>query len=513
MIQIPLTDADISFLKTRLIVEDYAGGYYYLNQVIQKAIPNQTDENARDQLLMTANWLVSAQSINNVDGSWVSEMVLNSMQYAVEQSGRNFTGAMYKNASNELARSVIKDFIAAKGVLPIQEVIDRDVQSAVKGLGLEAWQWGGTLGDVFPMWMGGLGHDFVEVPGDTFLEGMNNWTTVIVQNIVAIGMTFEKHLGNASMITPIAAKYLLEDLLIGDEKINISFPIVPGDGVGGGGAGGAGSGGNGGSGGVTSGSGYYGTGGGVPVTGSEESVGTIDISLESVGGLNYISPAQSAKMKCALESKSDPIILDLDGSGVSLSNPYLSSVHFDMNNDGSKIQTGWSGASEGIVVLDLNKNGEIDNISELISEFFGAPQGNNDTPSIKTFENSVSALRSLDSNNDMLFDIRDNSWEDIKVWIDSNQDGQSWTANSESIRKTSELYSLTDLGISQIDLSFKEQSSEKRNENDIIAFSSFTQNGTTKEAAAVNFTTLTYTEPETITTLGTAHPNSELGIA
>lgn len=272
MTQMPLTDAEISYLKGRLSVYDYAGGYQYLYDVVQNAIPNQTDQNERDQLLMTANWLISAKSINNHDGTFVSEMVLNSMKYAVEQSGRNFTGAMFQNASNELARNVITDFIDAKGVLPIQQVIERDVQSAVQKLGLQPWQWGGTLGDVFPTWMGGLGENFVEVPGDTFLEGMNNWATVIVQNLAAVGMIFENHLGNASMILPIAAKKLFGDLLIGDEEINISLPVIPGGGVGDGG-------GSGGPGGVTSGSNDYGTGGGIPVTNGEKPAANVDIFL------------------------------------------------------------------------------------------------------------------------------------------------------------------------------------------------------------------------------------------
>ena len=96
MVQLPLSNADIAFLKGRLSVYDYAGGYHYLYDLVQKAIPNEKDEVAREQLLMTANWLISAKSINNVDGTWVSEMVLHSMKFAVEQSGRDFTGAMYK---------------------------------------------------------------------------------------------------------------------------------------------------------------------------------------------------------------------------------------------------------------------------------------------------------------------------------------------------------------------------------------------------------------------------------
>ena len=174
MVSIPLTTADIKYLERRLAEKDYSGGYQYLYDVAQKAIANQADGEVRDQMLMAANWLISAKSINNLDRTFVSEIVYNSMRYAVERSGRQFTSRMYKNASDKLAHQVIADFINAKAILPIKEVIKRDVQAAVEGLGLEPWHWGGTLGDEFPVWMGGLGHDYVEIPGRTFLEQMEN---------------------------------------------------------------------------------------------------------------------------------------------------------------------------------------------------------------------------------------------------------------------------------------------------------------------------------------------------
>ena len=60
MVQIPLTPADIKYLERRLAVKDYAGGYHYLYNVAQKAIANQADGEVRDQMLMTANWLMAA---------------------------------------------------------------------------------------------------------------------------------------------------------------------------------------------------------------------------------------------------------------------------------------------------------------------------------------------------------------------------------------------------------------------------------------------------------------------
>ncbi len=494
MVQIPLTPEDVKYLERRLAVKDYPGGYQYLYDVAHKAIASQADGEVREQMLMTANWLISAKSINNLDNTYVSEMVYNSMQYAVERTGRKFTTRMYKNASDKLAHRVIADCINAKGILPIKEVIKRDVKAAVEGLGLEPWQWGGTLGDVFPVWMGGLGHDYVEISGRTFLEQMENYATVFIQNAAAIGMIIERYLDNVSMVVSIAAKVILERLLVAEVDINIWLPLIPGGGISTGTGTGTG-GGSGGPGGVTSASNGYSTGGGVPVTSGEKPVANVDISLESVGGLNYITPEQIARIKCLLDRKIDPLILDLDGSNVKLTNPHVSPVHFDMNNDGEKVQTGWSSTDEGIVVLDLDGNGKIDNVSELMSEYFGAEQGSRDSPSKKTFDNAFDALRSLDSNKDLKFDNQDERWGDVRVWVDANHDGQSRVESTG----TSELHSLDELSISQIDLNYTRPLADARNGNDIVGVSGFTQKGEIKEAVAVNFSTITPDEPSSET--------------
>lgn len=484
MVSIPLTTADIKYLERRLAEKDYSGGYQYLYDVAQKAIANQADGEVRDQMLMAANWLISAKSINNLDRTFVSEIVYNSMRYAVERSGRQFTSRMYKNASDKLAHQVIADFINAKAILPIKEVIKRDVQAAVEGLGLEPWHWGGTLGDEFPVWMGGLGHDYVEIPGRTFLEQMENYATVFIQNAAAIGMIVERYLDDVSMVVSIAAKVILERLLIAEVEINILLPLIPGGGISNGTGGGGGSGGPGG---LTSASNGYSTGGGLPVTSGEKPVANVDISLESVGGLNYITPEQISKIKCLLDRKIDPLILDLNGSGVKLTSPHVSPVHFDMNNDGEKVQTGWSSTEEGIVVVDLDGDGKIDDVSELMSEYFGAEQGSRDSPSEKTFDNAFDALRSLDSNKDLKFDNQDHRWSDVKIWIDADHDGQSWVDGPQPSESASELHTLDELGISHIDLKYTKPLADIRSGNDIVGVSNFTQKGEVKEAVAVNF--------------------------
>jgi LysM repeat protein len=118
----------------------------------------------------------------------------------------------------------------------------------------------------------------------------------------------------------------------------------------------------------------------------------------------------------------DPLILDLNGDGVQLTSYQDTIVLFDVDNDGgSKEQTGWVAANtitggtppaintDGIVVQDLNSNGVIDNISETLSEYYNGTVGTGGDAGSKPFANGFMALKSLDSNNDNVFNF---GWSD-----------------------------------------------------------------------------------------------------
>jgi len=122
-----------------------------------------------------------------------------------------------------------------------------------------------------------------------------------------------------------------------------------------------------------------------------------------------------------------PLVFDLDGDGIEFAN---GRVGFDMTNDGINDQTNWVGADDGLLVIDTNGNGTIDDQSEL----FG-----NDAEAADGFEK----LSRYDSNGDGVFDADDDAFGDVQIWQDANQDGVS---------QDSELYSLTDMGIASIDL-------------------------------------------------------------
>jgi len=65
----------------------------------------------------------------------------------------------------------------------------------------------------------------------------------------------------------------------------------------------------------------------------------------------------------------DPLVLDLDGDGIETVGVNATThILFDHNNDGLKTGTGWVNGDDGLLVLDRNGIGVIDNGSELFGD-------------------------------------------------------------------------------------------------------------------------------------------------
>ncbi|VVE67449.1 Bifunctional hemolysin/adenylate cyclase [Pandoraea anapnoica] len=187
----------------------------------------------------------------------------------------------------------------------------------------------------------------------------------------------------------------------------------------------------------------------------------------------------------------DPLVLDLNGDGVKLTDYVSAPVWFDADNDGGSLeQTGWVSPEDGIVVLDRNGNGKIDNMSEVLSEYFAGAAGTEGASGEKRFTDGFAALKSLDSNSDGVFDQRDEAWQQVKVWVDADHNGQSWIDTNGNGQfdtgEESELKGLDELGITSIALTSEKQSGEVRDGNEILARGTFVQHGLTKEAVAAN---------------------------
>jgi hypothetical protein len=147
------------------------------------------------------------------------------------------------------------------------------------------------------------------------------------------------------------------------------------------------------------------------------------------GGAYFLSSAFSMGYSYCY----DPLIIDLDNDGDFFININDSKIFFDMNSDGKFNTSTWFDADDGLFVLDLNMNGNIDNLGEVFSEKFNGG-----------CDSGFGALLTLDQNNDGIFNLQDDAFYDVRVWRDFNQNG---------ISEENELHSLASLNISSIDLS------------------------------------------------------------
>lgn len=167
----------------------------------------------------------------------------------------------------------------------------------------------------------------------------------------------------------------------------------------------------------------------------------------------------------------EPLVLDLDGDGIeTLGINATTHVVFDTDGDGLKTGTGWISADDGLLVFDRNANGTIDNGGELFGD--------------QTLVNGVkasdgfSALAGEDTNADGKFDATDTNFTNVRVWQDANADG---------ISQSSELHTLSELGITSINLT-STSTNITTNGNIQIAAGTYTKtDGTTGSAGNLNF--------------------------
>lgn len=150
-----------------------------------------------------------------------------------------------------------------------------------------------------------------------------------------------------------------------------------------------------------------------------------------------------------------PLVFDLDGDGVELLH-VDNGVYWDIDVDDFAEQSGWVAADDGLLALDINGNGVIDNHAEL----FG-------TMDVDGF----AMLSVLDSNADGVITAADADFADLLIWQDVNGDGVS---------QDTELQSLSAWGITSIDLAATDVDYTIAG-NQITHASTFTMNGQSHE--------------------------------
>jgi len=204
------------------------------------------------------------------------------------------------------------------------------------------------------------------------------------------------------------------------------------------------------------------------ITSGNEEVKISDLSV-FVDGNDWTANALEDDF---LTTYKTPIILDLDNDGIETLS-FDEGVNFDIDADGDIDVTGWVGSDDGLLVRDLNKDGIINDASEL----FGEEMLKNDGTKAS---DGYDALRELDSNADGVINAEDDAFSELNVWKDSNSDG---------ITDEGELLTLNEANVSEISLGTI-TSSQTSNGNVIGLKSTYLDNeGNEKEAADVWFKT------------------------
>lgn len=126
-----------------------------------------------------------------------------------------------------------------------------------------------------------------------------------------------------------------------------------------------------------------------------------------------------------------PLVLDMDGNLPLATNP-VNGVEFDINGDGVKERIGWP-VGDAFLWIDLNRNGRVDDGTELFGTSFLLPSG-------EFAENGFEALAIYDQpefggNSDGLISPRDLGWAWLRLWVDSNRDGTSQREEISTLRE------------------------------------------------------------------------------
>ncbi|MFN9630409.1 MAG: calcium-binding protein [Cyanobacteriota bacterium] len=137
-----------------------------------------------------------------------------------------------------------------------------------------------------------------------------------------------------------------------------------------------------------------------------------------------------------------PLALDLDGNGIVDTINKSLGIHFDLDGNTFAETTGWIASGDGLLVLDRNGNGEIDNGFELFGDNTVLANG-------AKAANGFLALAELDANADGRIDALDEAYNQLQIWKDSNSNG---------IVNQGELLTLSQASVQSLSTAFISQS-------------------------------------------------------
>jgi Ca2+-binding RTX toxin-like protein len=161
-----------------------------------------------------------------------------------------------------------------------------------------------------------------------------------------------------------------------------------------------------------------------------------------------------------------PVLLDVDGNGLTITDSATSNLFLDIGGDGYKRRAAWVGAGDGVLMIDADGDGKISERKEIVFTDWD--------PSADT---DMQALRQVfDTNGNGLLDAGDARWSEFKVMV-TNADG------------TITQRTLAELGIQSINLAVDETKIAFDGGSSIDGQTTFTRtNGTTGLAATATLT-------------------------
>ncbi len=155
----------------------------------------------------------------------------------------------------------------------------------------------------------------------------------------------------------------------------------------------------------------------------------------------------------------DPLTLDLDGDGIETvsQNGYKGAL-FDHDGDGIRTASGWVASDDGLLVVDRNGDGIINDGKELFGDSSVLKDGTKAA-------HGYAALAEYDSNGDGVVDAKDADFDKLRVWRDLNQDGVS---------QKEELFTLEEVGVQSLNVAYQDTNQNLGNGNRLAQEGSYT---------------------------------------
>jgi hypothetical protein len=186
-----------------------------------------------------------------------------------------------------------------------------------------------------------------------------------------------------------------------------------------------------------------------------QDLATFDMAQQLAFNSDAIAAMSTAQINALLLAS--PIVLDLDGDGVRTTSADQG-VQFDVLGDGQVAKFGWVSSTDGFLVVDRNSDGIINDGRELFGSGTRLADG-------RRAADGFAALAEFDSDKDGDVDANDANFNQLKVWVDGDQDG---------ITDAGELKTLAELQIASLQVAAT-KSNEVDNGNALALQSNFTK--------------------------------------